>query len=97
VPQLGADIVQAAADGGAQLQLLRLQLRHQVGSGGLVGRGVLPVGAVVLVGVLSFTAAGGHFQGVGSERDGPARGVDDQQVFLDTHGSHPLMITTVRL
>jgi hypothetical protein len=50
---------------------------------------VLPLGAVVLLGVLTLTAPGGDLEGVGSERHGPAGGVDDQQLFLDTQGSHP--------
>src|SRR5215218_11041619 len=93
--QLGVDLGQGSADGGAELQLLRLELGHEVRCGLRVAGGVaLPLGTVVLLGVLPLAAAGGDRQGIGSQRDGATAGVHHQEFLFDTDGAHSPMIVS---
>jgi hypothetical protein len=93
-PQFGVDLGEGAADGGAELQLLGLELWHQVRRGLLVGLIAVPLGPVVLLGVLPLAPPGGDLQGVRTEWDRTASGVDHEQFFLDPDRSHVPMVAS---
>ena len=88
-PQLRVDLGQGPADRRAELDLLRLELGHQV-RGGVLASSALSCS----LGGLPLAAAGGHLEGLGAQRDRPTGGVDHQQFLFDAHGSHPLMIAS---
>ena len=76
---------------GAEFDLLRLQLGHQVGAGLRRRR---PPSARRAPRRLPLAAPGGDLQRLGTQRHRPAGGVDDQQFFLDPDGAHPPMIAS---
>ena len=93
VPQLGLDLGQAS---GRPRVPSSICCALSSGTRCAADSGVVPVvlGPVVLLGGLPLAAAGGDLQGLGTERHGPAGGVDDQEFLLDAHGAHPPMIAS---
>ncbi len=93
--QLLVQLGQVGADAGAELDLLCLELGHQVPGFGVVVDEAA-VGEVVRGNVLPLAAAGRHLERLGSLRHRDAGGIDHQQFFLDPDGAHDAMITSSR-